>query len=437
MGKSSEYISNEFREYSLYTISERALPSITDGLKPSGRRCLWKARDGKKRKVATLAGETMSLHPHSPPSGSIESLAFPYGNNIPLFKGDGTFGTRLNPKSAAAPRYTSVTVSQFSKEVLFADLSIIPLVDNYDRTEQEPKHFLPLVPIVLLNPQEGIAVGFSTTILPRTLKTIVTDQINYLKNGTVPRVKKPTLSPINQQAIGNDGENKWFFTGEYHRTNSTTITVTNLPYGINHETFRNHLIKLEEDGTILDFTDKSNDAYNIIIKFPRGQLESKSDEELLTLLKLRYTITENRNMIDFGHERVWNASYSDIITKFSDWRLGFYQKRYQRLAVLLEQEIQRYRDILLVVKTKATKLFSITQSKTELKAALKELGVVQTDYIVELGGYRFTEHEKKKVEKQLKEADNLLTEYQDLINSDELRKNVYIKELQTVQRKYG
>ena len=83
--ESSQYINNQRREYSLYVMQMRAIPAATDGLKAGGRRTLWVARNGEKWKSANLAGATMPIHPHDSPEGAINTLAAPYGNNIPLF----------------------------------------------------------------------------------------------------------------------------------------------------------------------------------------------------------------------------------------------------------------------------------------------------------------------------------------------------------------
>jgi DNA gyrase/topoisomerase IV subunit A len=139
----SDYINNKRREYSLYVLQSRAIPSLADGLKVSARRVLWTARDGKKYKSATLAGLTMPLHPHAPPEGTVNALAAPFINNKPLLDGYGAFGTLLNPNAFGAARYTSVKLSEFAKKVVFVDIDIIPMIDNYDSTQLEPKHFCP------------------------------------------------------------------------------------------------------------------------------------------------------------------------------------------------------------------------------------------------------------------------------------------------------
>lgn len=435
--KSSEYINQQRRDYSLYVVQSRAIPHAADGLKAAARRVLWVARDGKKRKSATLAGECMPLHPHASPEGAVNTLAAPYGNNIPLLKGDGAFGTLLNPTAYGASRYTSATLSKFSQDVVLHDIEIVPMQENYDSTLEEPKHFLPLIPIVLLNPQEGIAIGFASTILPRSLPNIIHSQINYL-SGKGFKEPRPSFAPTQQ--VASPGENgRWTFAGEIERKGAVNVRITNLPYGLTHQAFISKLTKLEEDenSIITECVDNSQDQYDIMITFKKGSLNGKTDEDILSLLNLITTSNENLNVIDFDGERVWAASYKDIIEKFCDWRLKWYLVRYQRLAKLLGEEIQRYLDVLLAIKKNVGSVARSVKSRSELKDYLTELGIVHIDYIADLPVYRFTEDEKKKTEEKLEQAEALMKTYKTLLKSEGERRKVYIDELQDVLAKYN
>lgn len=440
MDNSSQYINDERREYALYVLSERAIPHAADGLKPAARRCLWVARQGGKFKTASLAGAAMPLHPHAAPTGAIETLTGPYLNNIPLFEGDGAFGTLLNPRNAmAAPRYTSVKVSKFCKDVVFKDIEIVPMQENYDGTLQEPKHFLPLVPIVLLNPQEGIAVGFATTILPRALDDIIKSQLDYLEGKEYFYEGLPNLTSIGQQAVDwyeDNGNYRYIFHGEFERTNTTTITITNLPYGITHEKFIDKLTALEDDGFITSFEDNSRDKYDIIVKFKRETLKTLDDEQLLQKLNLVNITSENLNVINFDGKSVWSATYEELIQHFCDWRLQWYIVRYQRLSDLLEVELQRYRDIIKAINKNVGGVAKKVNSRSELKEYLESIKIVHLDYIADLPVYRFTIEEKEKVTKKLEEGEKLLKYYQKLLKSEQERKKIYIIELQDILSSY-
>lgn len=430
----SSYVNEQRREYSLYVLQMRAIPAIADGLKAAQRRVLWIARDGKKYKSATLAGATMPIHPHAQPEGAINTLAAPYGNNIPLLHGDGAFGTLLNPTAYGASRYTSVKVSDFTKDVVFADIELVPMQDNYDGTLEEPVHFLPLIPVALLNPSEGIAVGFASNILPRALEDIIEDQIKHLQ-GKKFQEKFPAFYPTSSIVEHVDG-NKWEFFGEAEQVNATTLRITQLPYGASHEKFVDHLMKLEEKGSIVDFEDNSKDKYDIVVKFKRGALTSNLDK-VFSMLKLSATANENMNLLDFDGERVIASDYVQVVQDFTDWRLSWYKKRYERLAKLLEIDIQKYLDVLLAIQKNVAGLAKKTQSRAELKSLLEEFGIVHIDYIADLPVYRFTEQEKMKTEAKLADAKDLMKHYKMLLSKSAERSKIYVTELREILRKYN
>lgn len=436
--RSAEYVQEERRVYSLYTLQSRAIPHAADGLKAAARRVLWTARNGQKIKSASLAGATMPIHPHAAPESAIDTLAAPYGNNIPLFKGDGAFGTLLNPTAFGASRYTSVTVSGFTKDVVFRDIEIIPMIENYDGTLMEPKHFLPLVPMAFINPQEGIAVGFASNILPRDPVTVLKHQIAHLEGQNF-KEAKPSMVPLHQTSIGKEqdrlGQWRWVFRGEFDKEDAVTIRITNLPYGLAHEKYVERLIKMEEEGKIQEFEDNSKDKYDIRVRFKKGELRDMDEDRIISYLGLSQSMTENATVIDFDGERVWETEYVDFVKKFTDWRLTWYLKRYQRLADLLAIDIQKYKDILTAIKNNLGAVARKVKSRAELKEFCADIGIVHLDYIVDLPVYRFTEEEKKKVEQKLAEAEALMKQYQGLIKSEQKRKDVYIEELKEILNK--
>ena len=58
----TDFLSNEYKEFSMYCCETRACPSIWDGLKITGRKILYSAftgelKNGAEKKVPTLVGE--------------------------------------------------------------------------------------------------------------------------------------------------------------------------------------------------------------------------------------------------------------------------------------------------------------------------------------------------------------------------------------------
>ena len=435
--KSSEYINQQRRDYFIYTLQSRAIPHAADGFKAGARRVLWVARDGKKRKSATLAGECMPIHPHAAPEGAVDALAATYGNNIPLLRGYGAFGTMLKPKAFGASRYTSVELSKFAEDVILRDIEVVPMMENYDGTLEEPKHFLPLIPLVLLNPQEGITGGFASDILPRAFEDIVHSQLQYL-SGSGFKQPKPTFKPTDQKAI-DCVDGRWQFIGHIEKESAIKYRVTGLPFGLLHEKFIEKLAKLEEveDSIITEVKDASKDNIRISITFKKGSLTGKTENDILSLLGLVTSYSENMNVIDFDGKSVWAPTYAELVQKFCDWRLGWYKARYERLAKLLGEDIQRHEDVLLVIKKNFSSILNKFDNRAEMKEYLKELGIVNLDYIADLPIYRFTQEEKEKTEAKLAEAEKQMKLYKTLLKDEDERRTIFIEELKEVLAKYN
>lgn len=433
MIKPSDYVNKEYYDYSMYVLQSRAIPAVADGLKAAARRVLWIGKNGNKYKSATLAGLCMDIHPHAAPESTINTLAAPFNNNIPLLEGIGAFGTLMTPHAYGASRYTSVKLSEFTKKVLFKDIEIIPMMENYDGSTEEPKHFLPLIPTVLVNPSEGIAVGFATNILPRRISDIIAIQIAHLEGRKSRNKLIPYFSPTDSLAeVDEKSPNVFYFYGDYEETRSNVLTINKLPYRVTHAKFISKINELYENGTVIDIVDNSKDVISIEIKLKRGILSGKTKQEILEFLGLKTRAVENLNVLDFKLEHVWNVTSEDLVRKFTDWRLQWYIKRYERLRKIVLHELELYQDIKIVIDKNLGKYMTSIGTRFELVELLKQLKVVNIDYISNLPVYRFTQEEKEKNEKKIEEANNKLAEYDKLLASEDLRKKVYISELKEI-----
>ncbi len=424
----SEYLNNERKEYSIYVLETRAIPAITDGLKAGARRLLWTARDGKKYKSATLAGATIPLHPHAPPESALNTLAGPYVNNIPLLDGGGeAFGTRLDPTAYGASRYTSVKLSKFTHDVVFKDIELIEMKDNYDNTLKEPVHFIPLVPVCLVNPSEGVAVGFASILLPRKLDDIIDDQINFLSGKKI-KDKIPFLSNFNGQQPEWINE-KWMFKGNVE-LEGRTAHIKDIPYGITHQTYLNTLNKLKEQNIIKSYIDDSQKTVDITVKL------TSPEKDVLNKLKLVCNITENMNVLDFDHKKVRSTNYSTIIADFSTWRVSWYYKRYQRLIDIAADDLQRNLDIINACKAGIGNEIQKLKNRQQLIFWLSAHKIVNLDYVANLPSYRFTQEEVDACRQRVKELNAKIVEYTNLINDSNKIKNVYIEELKEIKTNY-
>ena len=150
-----------FLDYASYVILERAVPHISDGLKPVQRRIMHSMKrmdDGRYNKVANIIGNTMQFHPHG--DASIGDALVQMGQKDLLVDCQGNWGNILTGDSAAAPRYIEARLTKFALEVLF-NPKTTEWKPSYDGRNKEPITLPAKFPLLLAQGAEGIAVGLS------------------------------------------------------------------------------------------------------------------------------------------------------------------------------------------------------------------------------------------------------------------------------------
>lgn len=434
------YLESEHRNFAIYTLQQRAIPFF-NGLKPVQQRCLWQLRGTSKfEKVAKLTGQVMSIHPHGDASisDSINQMSGPYCNNVGFFDGHGAFGTRINPTAFGSPRYVSSKISNFSKEVIFKDWEIVELKPSYDETDFEPTMLLPLIPILLLNGIQGIATGYSTTILPRDLKDLIDEQLKVLSGKTAIN-PIPYSRPIDNKAIRDEEfPNKYQFLGECEVIDTSSAKITKLPFGMTHAKVVESLAKMVEKGGIVDYVDKSKAEINIIVSFKRAALKNKNGEYAARKLKLTTGVTERIIVLDAATSQSV-VEYNDaaqFITDYTNWRLTFYPTRYKRLIQLNLADISRLNDVVLAIDNNLGDQAKKIKNKSDLVSFITKIGVVDIEYITSLPIYRFTEEEYDKAKNKISELEKQNADYSDIINDIDRQKTIYIDELKEVKKKY-
>jgi DNA topoisomerase-2 len=343
----TEFLSNEYKEFAIYTIESRAIASLIDGLKISQRKIInacvniWKTGNEKNLKVFQLSGVVAHTqfyhHGNASLDSAIINLAQSFKNNAPLLEEDGQFGSLRSPE-AGAPRYIGTKLSPYFK-LIYKDSELLEYREE-EGEKIEPYFFLPIIPMILVNGSQGIAVGFASNILNRDIKDLIKHCQKTLlgkKNITI----RPSLNKFKGEWI-QDTENplKWIIRGTYSKVNTTTLRITELPPSITYEKYEIHLEKLVEDKIIFSYEDNCKDDINYTIKFKRGDLESLSNEDIIKVLKLEETQTENLTTLDENGKLKIFQSVNDIIDYFVDFRLKFYEKRKEHLINKLKRELE-------------------------------------------------------------------------------------------------
>lgn len=328
----SNFIDHELRDYSMYVIQERAIPSMVDGLKPSQRKALFAAIKFAKTftKTAGLTGHTLTEavnfhHGDASMNDTIANMAAEWNNNLPLLEGEGGFGNRFNKEPSAA-RYTKVRLHK-NFQTYFLDNDI--LESHADPENPEPKEYLPIIPWVLVNGVSGIAVGFATNILPRNPKDLIKATQKILE-GKKPRASsiKPWYSSFNGTIEWDDAKQTWVQVGTFERKTMLQLTITEIPTSYDREKYVKILDKLEDDGTINGYTDRSNKkSFCFDVKFPRGS--KLDDAAIIKLFKLRQNLNENLTVINEHGKLETFDNPVDLVERFVAYRLQKIVKRYE------------------------------------------------------------------------------------------------------------
>lgn len=330
----TEFLSQEYKEFALYSIEGRAIPSVIDGFKPTQRKVInaalnvWKTGNEKHLKVFQLSGIVASTqfyhHGDMSLSNAIINLAQKFKNNAPLLEEDGQFGSLRSPQ-AGAPRYIGTKLSPYFK-LIYKDFDLLEYKEE-EGEKIEPYFFLPIIPTVLINGGSGIAVGFASNILNRSVGDIIDSCIKCL-NGKKLKPITPHLNGFLGEYV-QDSENpkKWYIRGRYEIVNSSTVKISELPPSMTYEKYEEVLDKLVESKDITGYEDNCKDNIDYTVKFTRAALEVLDNQKLTKLLKLEESETENFNTLDeFGKLKIFESS-EEIVEYFVKFRLTYYQKR--------------------------------------------------------------------------------------------------------------
>jgi hypothetical protein len=463
--RSSDYLLKSSTEFSIYVCTTRAIPHAGDGLKHVQRMVLWLMRNrAEKIKTVALSGllayEKLHVHGEQSANEAIGLLAAPFKNNIPLIEGEGQFGSRTQPdkEGIGAARYTEVKRAKASEIMLYHDLDIVPLVDNYDGSYKQPLYFLPLIPLVLLNGVSGVAVGYSTDILPHSLKSIVDATKAAVKGKPItPLVPKYDKYDITITSTGT--LNQWVFSGKVEIIDTSTFRILEIPPGFKFKSdppkekeketkkkripagFINKLNDMEDRDLIQGYTDRSTDHIDIVVRMKRGSIAGWTPENAIDFLKLREKTTERIVVLDWSGERI--RSYNtpeDLVLDFAQWRLGWYGVRYDKMISDTAYELPYWLALqTLFAKSFPTLLGSFVNKASMMEEVMKTLDYqedtphiideAQLNKIVNIATYYWTKEFSSTVDLKAAELTKNLADYIEIRADPDKLRDIYVSEL--------
>lgn len=316
-------VSQSFLDYSLSVITDRAIPSAEDGLKPVARRILWDMFDNgyfnnkKVVKCAQPVGDTMArFHPHGDASiyGALVWLSQPWNMRYPLISFHGNNGSR-DGDEAAAYRYTECKLSKMGEEML-ADIKkdTVDWQLAYTDVENEPVYLPGRIPNLIVNGTSGIAVAMACSFAPHNLNEVMDAAIHVTQNPDcdikeiLNFIKGPDF-PTGGLIINKDelpsayltGKGRARIRGEYtveSDKKGDKIVFTSIPYKVSKEELVTSIDKLCEEGKIEGITtirDETNrTGVRFVIEVAKGVSTEPIIAKLFKLTRLEETYSFNQ-----------------------------------------------------------------------------------------------------------------------------------------------
>ena len=458
-------LEKNYMPYAMSVIVSRAIPQI-DGFKPSHRKLLYTMYkmgllNGNKTKSANVVGQTMKLNPHGDAAIYETLVRLTRGNEAllhPYIDSKGNFGKQYSKEMKyAASRYTEVKLDKICEEI-FKDIdkNTVDFVDNYDGTLKEPVLFPVTYPNILVNSNQGIAVGMASNICSFNLKEVCEATIEFLKDEDVDilqYLKAPDFSTGGELIFNEKDMRNIYKTGrgsfkvraryKFDKKNNC-IEIIEIPYTTTTEAVIDDIIALVKAGKIRDIVDVRDETDLGGLKIT---LDVKKNTDGASLMKKLYKFTCLEDSFGCNFNILINAKprvlgVRDIIKEWSIFRIDCVKRQIE--FELCEKKkklhlLEGLKKILLDID-KAVKIVRETEEDKEVVPNLMkgfDIDKFQADFVAEI---KLRNLNKDYILNKVSEVDKLKDNIKELsltYESDNKIKKIIIKELKNIASKYG
>ena len=461
----TDTLEKNYMPYAMSVIVSRAIPEI-DGFKPSHRKLLYTMYKmglltGNRTKSANVVGQTMKLNPHGDMAIYETMVRLTRGNDAllhPFIDSKGNFGKQYSRDMVfAAPRYTEVKLDKICHEI-FKDIdkNTVDFVDNYDGTMKEPALLPTTFPNILVNPNQGIAVGMASSICSFNLEEVCETTIAFLKDENVDVVstlKAPDFSTGGQLIYNEKSIREIYATGRgsvklrakyRYDPKNNCIEIYEIPYSTTIEAIIDKIVELVKQNRIREISDIRDETdlsgLKIVLDLKKNTDPDKLMNKLFKLTPLQDSFACNFNVLINGKPMVLGVK--GILREWTLFRINCIKRQ---IAFDIEKKsdklhlLKGLKKILLDID-KAIKIIRETEQEAEVVPNLMkgfDIDQVQAEFIAEI---KLRNLNKEYILKRTDEIDSLEKEIEDLQKTfkDESRiKKIIIKELKEVAQKYG
>jgi len=475
--------------YARETITDRALPDVRDGLKPVQRRILYGMHDlglfhdRPHKKSARIVGEVLGkYHPHGDSSVYLAMVrqAQPWVMAVPLVDGQGNFGS-IDGDSPAAMRYTEARLTA-AAETMLQDLKMdtVEWTDNFDGSLQEPTVLPAVLPNLLINGVDGIAVGMATRMPPHNLGEVCDAVIHVAQNwkkrdritvddlmAFIPGPDFPTGGIVYRyrDEDGNgpvDTIRQAYATGrgrivmqarltiEDIGGGKANIVVTELPYGVLKTTVMEKIAREVREGRISGVTDLRDESdhtgMRVVIEVSRQANAEDVLRQVLKYSQLRETFgVINLALVPTGENgatRPMYLSLLDLLTHFVAHRLEVIERRSRfelekrRARLHIVEGLLKALDMLdkVIDAIRRSRTADTARNNLKKKFGFTEL---QATAILDMQLRRLAALERRKLEEERKELKARIKYLEGLLRSEAKRLGVVVEETMALKERFA
>src|SRR6516225_7843155 len=332
-------VNTSFLQYASYVIRDRAIPNLSDGLKPVQRRILWALHqmdDGRFIKVANVVGHTMKYHPHG--NASIDDALVVLANKRYLIEGQGNFGNVFTGDPAAQPRYIECRLSELARTQLFND-EITEFVPSYDGRNKEPVTLPSKLPLLLMLGTEGIAVGMSARILPHNFPELLEAQIAILKNQSFKCLPDFQTGGLMDARGYKDGTGEIKVRAKIKIQDESTVVIKEIPPTTTTDSLMGSIEDASRKGKIKvkSVNDYTAEDVEIEIKAPSGVSAEKLVDALYAFTDCEVTIASR--IVVIKNNRPVELTVSDVLRENTAQLVEVLKRELQLREAKLQEEI--------------------------------------------------------------------------------------------------
>lgn len=458
-------LEQNYMPYAMSVIVSRAIPEI-DGFKPSHRKLLYTMYKmglltGSRTKSANVVGQTMKLNPHGDMAIYETMVRLTRGHNALLHSfvdSKGNFGKHYSKDMQfAAPRYTEVKLDKICEEI-FKDLDKNPVdfIDNYDGTMKEPTFLPTTFPNILVNANQGIAVGMASNLCSFNLQEVCEATIQLIKNpdaDLTQTLKAPDFSTGGQliydqkeiQDIFNFGRGSFKVRAKYkYDPKNNCVEIYEIPYSTTAEAIIDSIIELIKSGKVKDIVDVRDetdlDGLRITLDIRKNTDPDGLMNRLYKFTSLEDSFSCNFNILINGRPRVMGVN--EILQEWLKFRINCLKRQTQ---YDIEQKTKKLHLLLGLKKIlldidKAIKIIRDTEQDSQVIPNLMQgfgIDQEQAEYIAEI---KLRNLNKEYILNRVSEVDKLhqeIADLKDLCQNETKIKDLIAEQLADIAKKFG